>query len=60
LEVAERITERQPDSRPRGPLSDPMSELHPKHSVITTDLRDFKVYRRARREVIPLIHPPTS
>jgi predicted nucleic acid-binding protein len=34
-----------------------MSELHPKHSVITTDLADFRVYRRGRREVIPLIHP---
>jgi hypothetical protein len=35
-----------------------MSELYPKHPVITTDLGDFRVYRRGRREVIPLIHPP--
>jgi hypothetical protein len=34
-----------------------MSELYPKHSVITVD-RDFRVYRRNKREVIPLIHPP--
>jgi hypothetical protein len=35
-----------------------MSELHPKYPVITTDLGDFKIYRRGRREAIPLIHPP--
>jgi hypothetical protein len=28
--------------------------------VITTDLGDFRVYRRGRREAIPLIHPPAS
>ena len=35
-----------------------MSELHPKHSVITTDRDDFRVYRRNNREVIPTIVPP--
>ncbi|MGA2327615.1 MAG: hypothetical protein ABSH05_15130 [Bryobacteraceae bacterium] len=35
-----------------------LSELHPKHPVITTDLNDFRVYRRGQREAIPLIHPP--
>ncbi|MEP7363798.1 MAG: PIN domain-containing protein [Acidobacteriota bacterium] len=34
-----------------------MSELHPKLPVITTDVKDFRVYRRNRREVIPLIVP---
>jgi predicted nucleic acid-binding protein len=34
-----------------------MSELHPKHSVLTVD-RDFRVYRRNKREMIPLIAPP--
>ncbi len=34
-----------------------MSELHPKHSVITVD-EDFRVYRRNKREIIPLISPP--
>lgn len=34
-----------------------MSELFPRHKVITTD-SDFRVYRRNRREVIPLICPP--
>lgn len=36
-----------------------MSELNPKHSVITVDA-DFRVYRRNKREVIPLIFPPVE
>ena len=35
-----------------------MSELHPRHSVLTTDREDFGVYRRNKREAIPLILPP--
>ena len=35
-----------------------MSELHPRHSVITVDEKDFRVYRRNKREAIPLICPP--
>lgn len=35
-----------------------MSELHPRHSVITVDRADFRVYRRNKREAIPLICPP--
>ena len=35
-----------------------MSELHPRHSVITVDAADFAVYRRNKREVIPTICPP--
>jgi predicted nucleic acid-binding protein len=34
-----------------------MSELHPKHSILTVD-KDFRVYRRNKRDVIPLISPP--
>lgn len=34
-----------------------MSELHPQLPVVTTDVADFRVYRRGRREAIPLIHP---
>ena len=33
------------------------SELHPKAKIITTDVRDFTVYRRFRHEALPLIHP---
>ena len=35
-----------------------MSELHPRHTVLTVDRDDFRVYRRHKREVIPLACPP--
>jgi uncharacterized protein len=35
-----------------------MSELFPKHSVITIDRTDFQTYRRNKREAIPLLCPP--
>ena len=35
-----------------------LSELFPGHSVITVDRQDFRVYRRNKRETIPLICPP--
>jgi uncharacterized protein len=35
-----------------------MSEIYPKHSVITVDAEDFRVYRRNKREIIPMISPP--
>jgi predicted nucleic acid-binding protein len=54
-ELAARYADRKPD------LADlclvRLSELHPRYPVITTDLAAFRVYRRGRREAIPLIHP---
>jgi uncharacterized protein len=35
-----------------------MSELYPRHNVITVDADDFRIYRRNKREAIPLICPP--
>jgi uncharacterized protein len=35
-----------------------MSEIYPKHSVITVDAEDFRVYRRNKREIIPMVSPP--
>jgi predicted nucleic acid-binding protein len=35
-----------------------MSEIYPKHTIITVDVEDFRVYRRNKREMIPLISPP--
>jgi hypothetical protein len=35
-----------------------MSELHPRLSIITVDVSDFRAYRRNKREAIPLICPP--
>ena len=34
-----------------------LAEMFPKAKVITTDVRDFSVYRRNRNEPILLIHP---
>ena len=56
VSLAETYKDRQPD------LADlcivRMSELFPHHRVVTTDRRDFTVYRRNQREPIPLILPP--
>ena len=55
-ELADRYADRRPD------LADicliRMSELHPRHPVITVDRTDFQVYRRNKRETIPVICPP--
>jgi predicted nucleic acid-binding protein len=55
-ELARRYADRQPD------LSDlcliRMSELYPRHTLITVDEEDFRVYRRNKRETIPLLCPP--
>jgi len=54
-ELAVRYADRKPDLADLCLIC--LSELHPRYPVITTDLADFRVYRRGRREVIPLIHP---
>ena len=57
-ELAERYKDRKPD------LADlclvRMSELFPRHVVITVDENDFRVYRRNKREVIPTLCPPRA
>jgi predicted nucleic acid-binding protein len=54
--LADRFADQKPD------LADlclvRMSELFPKHTVITIDRTDFQVYRRNKREAIPLVSPP--
>jgi predicted nucleic acid-binding protein len=55
-ELAVRYRDRRPDLADLCLIR--LSELHPTYPVITTDLKDFRVYRRGRREIIPLIHPP--
>jgi predicted nucleic acid-binding protein len=54
--LAERYADRHPDLADLCLIR--MSELHPHHSVLTTDRTDFRVYRRNKRETIPLICPP--
>jgi predicted nucleic acid-binding protein len=56
--LAERYADRKPD------LADlclvRMSELYPKHTVVTIDRTDFRIYRRNKREAIPILCPPET
>ena len=54
--LAERYADRAPDLADLCLIR--MSELHPRHSVVTVDREDFRVYRRNKRDVIPLVCPP--
>ncbi len=56
--LAKRYSDRRPDLADLCLIR--MSELYPRHSVITVDREDFRVYRRNKREVIPLITPPAA
>jgi uncharacterized protein len=56
--LADRYADREPDLADLCLIR--MSELHPRHSVITVDRADFRVYRRNKRETIPLICPPDA
>ena len=53
--LARRYADRQPDLADLCLIR--MSELYPNHRVITVD-QDFRIYRRNKREVIPVISPP--
>jgi uncharacterized protein len=55
-ELAKRYADRSPDLADLCLIR--MSELHPRHVVITVDENDFRVYRRNKRESIPLLTPP--
>jgi predicted nucleic acid-binding protein len=54
--LAERYSDRKPDLADLCLIR--MSELYPRHSIITVDRADFRIYRRNKREAIPLICPP--
>lgn len=56
--LAERYADRKPDLADLCLIR--MSELYPRHSIVTVDRNDFRVYRRNKREAIPLICPPNS
>jgi predicted nucleic acid-binding protein len=55
--LADRYSDRSPDLADLCLIR--MSELYPQHSVITVDREDFRIYRRNKREIIPLICPPS-
>jgi uncharacterized protein len=54
-ELARRYQDRGPDLADLCLIR--MSELYPRHPVLTVDA-DFRIYRRNKREVIPVICPP--
>ena len=54
--LAQRYADRKPDLADLCVVR--MSELYPRHRVITIDRVDFRIYRRNKRETIPLICPP--
>jgi predicted nucleic acid-binding protein len=54
-DLATRYADRRPDLADLCLIR--MSELYPRHTVITVD-DDFRVYRRNKRDVIPLLCPP--
>lgn len=56
IELAARFADRGPDLADLCLIR--MSELHPDHVVVTVDEADFRVYRRNKREAIPLLCPP--
>jgi uncharacterized protein len=54
--LANRYADRHPDLADLCLIR--MSELFPAYSIITVDRGDFRVYRRNKREIIPIICPP--
>ncbi len=58
LELAERYRDRTPDLADLCLIR--MSELYNELPVFTVDEGDFRVYRRNRRDVIPIVCPPRS
>lgn len=57
-ELGRRYEDRKPDLADLCVIR--MSELYPRHVVITVDESDFRVYRRNKREVIPILCPPRA
>lgn len=55
-ELARRYGDRHPDLADLCLIR--MSEIYPQHLVITVDESDFRVYRRNKRETIPILCPP--
>jgi len=55
-DLAARYADRRPDLADLCLIR--MSELNPKHVIITVDESDFRVYRRNKREAIPILTPP--
>jgi predicted nucleic acid-binding protein len=55
-ELAKRYEDRKPNLADLCIIR--MSELYPRYTVITIDESDFRVFRRNKREAIPILCPP--
>ncbi len=55
--LARRYADRRPDLADLCLIR--MSELHPRHTIVTVD-SDFRIYRRNKREAIPIVMPPLA
>ena len=56
--LALRYADRQPDLADLCIIR--LSEIYPHHTVITVDENDFRIYRRNKREPIPMLTPPST
>lgn len=56
LALAGRYADQQPDFADLCLIR--MSELFPTCSILTTDEHDFRIYRRNKRDIIPVVCPP--
>jgi predicted nucleic acid-binding protein len=58
LELARRYEDRKPDLADLCVIR--MSEMYPRHIVVTVDESDFRVFRRNKRETILILCPPRT
>jgi hypothetical protein len=58
LALAKRYEDHEPDLADLCIIR--MSELYRDHVVVTVDEKDFRIYRRGKRESIPLLCPSGS
>jgi len=57
-ELARRYEDRKPDLADLCVIR--MSEMYPRHTVLTVDESGFRVFRRNKRETIPILCPPRT
>jgi uncharacterized protein len=56
--LAKRYADRRPDLADLCLIR--MSELYPRHAIVTVDREDFSVYRRNKRDRISIVCPPVK
>ncbi len=56
VELGKRYADRKPDLADLRIVR--MSEIYPRHVIVTVDETDFRIHRRYKRDVLPLLCPP--